>query len=309
MFRSHFVCGLTAVAMPILAATPVRAEFLAGDVLLNNFAGANIEQIAADGTLTQTFTGTGQFWVGASLTPEGNLVTVYRNIGSIVAGVNVLLPDGTEQTTFSFTNANPGDVAVFADGTIAVSAANYDRVDRYSPTGTPLGFIKTLGMDAPGGVAIGPDDTLWVANRSSFDLSHMAQDGTDLGGFPLPFSPGDVVVDPTDATLWVSDKDSGLLYHYSTAGVSLGSFPTGVSGDFQGLGIGSDGTLYVTGIGSSAILRYASDGTLLGSLPIDSPATPFRLTVVPVPEPAALVIAGIGLLGLAAVCRRASCRA
>ncbi|MGD9648799.1 MAG: hypothetical protein AB7U73_24015 [Pirellulales bacterium] len=77
------------MATVLASAAPSRAGFLPGDVLLNNFSGHNIEQIRASGILEQTFTGTGQYWVGAALTPDGKLVTVYRNIGTTTVDVFV----------------------------------------------------------------------------------------------------------------------------------------------------------------------------------------------------------------------------
>ena len=138
-------CGLLAV----LGSVEARAEFVGGDVLLNNFYGT-VEQTGADGDLKQTFTGTGQYWVGVDLSPDGKLVTAYRNAGTTTSGVVILLDDGTEQSSFSFPNPLPGDVAVFGDGTIAVSATNFDRVDLFSPAGTSLGFLnKPGGMGGP----------------------------------------------------------------------------------------------------------------------------------------------------------------
>ncbi|MGD9648798.1 MAG: hypothetical protein AB7U73_24010 [Pirellulales bacterium] len=167
-------------------------------------------------------------------------------------------------------------------------------------------------MDGPSGLALAPDDSLWVVNRNSQDISHLNQDGTDLGGFSLGFEPSDVVVDPTDGTLWISELNAQQLRHYSSTGTALGSFTTAVVGSLNGLGISSDGTLHVAGSGSTSILRYSSAGSLVGSLPINNPAVPFRLTVVPVPEPGTFVLAIVGLLSvwlLYGRCQRAGNRA
>lgn len=297
---------MAALAIVLFGVAPVHGAFVGGDVLLNNFSGANVEQISAAGALKHTFTGTGGFWVGAALTPDAKLVTVHRSPDT---GVNIFLADGTEQSTFTFINPVPGDAVVFADGTIAVSALNSDRVDLYNQAGASLGFISKAGMDRPFGLALAVDDTLWIASLNSQDLTHLAQNGTDLGGFSLGFDPGDVVVDPTDGTLWVSERSSTDLHHYTVPGASLGSFTTAVTGNFDGLGIASDGTLHVTGSTSTSIFRYSSAGLLLGSLPIDTVGgQPFRLAVVPVPEPSALVEAGFGLLIFVAVRRRRNWR-
>ena len=103
---------------------------------------------------------------------------------------------------------------------------------------------------------------------------------------------------PLDGTLWIIGRSTKNIYHYTTAGVPLGlAFASGVSvsGAATGIGIAPDGlSLYATGFEGTVIRHLDLTGVSLGDIPIDTPANPFFLTVVPAPEPgsAVLLLAG-----------------
>lgn len=75
-----------------------------------------------------------------------------------------------------------GPVAM-PDGSVVVVEINAGRVTRVRPDGAKELVAETGG--GPNGAAVGPDGGLYVCNDGGFAW-------TDLGGFLLPFGPGDV---------------------------------------------------------------------------------------------------------------------
>ena len=278
--HTHFVT-LAAAFAALLAAPAARAQaFQPGEILLNNFLGSNVQRYSAAGTLIQTYTGTGAFWEGASLTPGGDMVTTFRNPNG---GIDIFNPSGTQVGSFAAAvNAFPGDVSVFANGMLALNDQDHNTVQLFSQSGTLLSTVSLPGVIDPVGSTVGTDNILYVAGKNSNNLARVSQTGTFLGTISLGFSPGDLVMSPADGTLWVSGHSNGLVEHITTAGTVLGSFSTGLTGSFNGLGIAPDGnSLYVTTESSSVIRHFGLDGIQLGDFTIASPNQPLFLTVAP----------------------------
>src|SRR5882724_3094420 len=125
--------GLAVFSLADVAAS--AAAFVPGEILLNNFTG-NVQRYSSTGVLVQTYTANGdESWEGASLTPEGNLVTSYRNPSS---GVHLFNPAGMQIGSFPTGGGATGDVSVFADGTLAVNDQENNVVQLFSQAGTLL---------------------------------------------------------------------------------------------------------------------------------------------------------------------------
>ena len=102
---------LAAVLTPL---TGRAAAFVPGEILVTNFdPSSNIRRYGEDGTLLQTWTTDPHYlWLGAGLTPDGNVVTTFRTF-SDEGGVNIFSPAGRLLKTFTATfNYVPGDVSV-----------------------------------------------------------------------------------------------------------------------------------------------------------------------------------------------------
>ncbi|MBX6313288.1 MAG: hypothetical protein IRY99_10300 [Isosphaeraceae bacterium] len=275
-----------------------------GEILLNNFLGSNIQRYGTDGTLLQTYTGTGKAWQGVSLTPDGHMVTTYRINGPTNPGVNLFDPEGVQVASFgtsAITNGLPGDVSVFADGTLAINDQDGNRVLFYSQTGDLIRAVGLSGVVHPFGSTVGSDHILYVAGLDSSNIGRVQPDGKVLSPIRLSFQPGDLVMSPLDGTLWVSDFYGDRVVHLDTAGTVLGSFSIDLTGVFAGIGLAPDGqSLYVTTQASTVIRQFDLRGNLLGEFDIVDPRMPLFLAVVPVPEPSGLTLAGVGLGILAA---------
>lgn len=294
--------GRLALTLLLGSAMPGRAvAFVPGEILIAYEGTNRIQRYSASGTLLQTFTGTGPSsmgWAGASLTPEGNLVSIYNNPISGATGVTIFNPNGTQITTFPVPGpAVVGDVSVFPNGTLAVSNHFNNTVQLWSQAGT---LLKTISTPAWGST-VGADGVLYVGAYNFGSISRIDSIGSILGGRSLAFTPGDLVMNPLDGTFWVSGYTNDLVEHITTNGQVLGSFATGLSGQFGGIGLAPDNqSLYVTSKNSTVVEHFDLNGNLLDSFNLISPVVPLFLTVVPAatPEPgcAALLLSGCVLL-------------
>jgi hypothetical protein len=315
---TRFRC-FAAIGILILSTAVARGGFLAGDILLDNVKGDNVQQYAPDGTLKHTFTGTGQHWWGASLTPDGNLVTAFATNGTLGSGIDIFSPSGTQIASFSTPQVgSPGDVSVFPDGTLAINDQSNSRTVLYTQGGTFVRSISLPGTVDPRGSMIQSNGRLWVTDNNQATISLELYNQGENNFNPLPgvsvlnYAAVDLVQDPVNG-LWLVDG-AGLTVHHAVFGALSGvnqfdqqvftlpeisSFSTAVNGAITGIGMASDGSLWVIGQFDTNVYHYSQAGALLGSFPLVNPAFPEFLTVVPAPEQSTFVL---GLLSLAAFC-------
>ncbi len=293
--------GLLALLTHIISAPAFGGPFLPGEILVNDVDGANIQRYGADGTLLQTYTGTGAEWIGAALTPDGNLVTSYRMPS---ANVDIFSPSGSLLTTFSAGAGQTNDISIFSNGTLAVNFLRSNTVQFFSQSGTLLKSVTLPGADNPSYSVIGADDVLYVNSYDWLSPSipptvyKVSSSGVVLGSFTLTSPAGDMAISPIDGTLWIGDWGNGNLYHYATDGTQIGTaISTGLNGGLDGLAFAPDGlSLYATLPDDHSIHQLSLTGESLGEIPIPGVGTPGALVVVPTPEPTAtLLLAGGGL--------------
>ena len=268
--KAILATGILALTLTFGADQPVLAgPFLPGEILVDEFGSSSIQRYSATGSLLQTFPGTDAQFVGASLTPDGNLVTTFRNSPP---GIAIFNPSGTLITSFfAGPNSAPGDVSVFADGTLAVNGIGNDIVQFFSQAGALLQTVSLPGITTPFGSTVGSDGILYVAGLTSNNLARVSSGGVSLGNVSLGFAPGDLVMNPVDGTLWVSGRDNNLVEHITITGTVLGSFATGFSGLFDGIGLApDDNSLYVTS--KAAPWSNTSTSVATCSTPSPSPA-------------------------------------
>ena len=234
---------------------PDPGPFQPGEILVNELFGSSVQRYSATGTLLQTFTGTGTVWDGASLTPDGNLVTSYRSPGQ---GLNIFNPAGTQITTFAATgNSFPQDVSVFSNGTLALCDYLSSTVQFWSQAGVQGSTVTLPEGTNPSGSTVGSDGILYVGGFGNKTLVPVSADGVSLGAVSLTFVPGDLVMNPVDGTLWVSGASNGMVEHITTTGTLLGFFPTGLTGTFAGIGLApDDNSLYVTSTTSAVVKQF-----------------------------------------------------
>ena len=264
---------------------PVSADIQNGELLINGFGSTtstSIGQYTTDGTLITTYRGTGQRWEGASLTPEGQVVTTRRSRN----GINIFDPDGTEVFTFDTPQITfvPGDVNVFTDGVLAVNDQD-GHVDLYTQAGVYIATYTAPGLWRAFGGFVDSSDNLWVADARSVHANNgaiykFARDGALLGLFELDWEPGDLIV-TEDGTLWVSERNDHTVMHLTATGEFIDSFATAVQGYFNTIAMGRDGTIWAGGENAHAILQYSQDGVFLGSFALTHPGgSPVFMSIV-----------------------------
>ena len=292
---------ISLVALLFGEAAAHSAAFAPGEFLMSNFTSDNVQRYSPVGVLEQTY-GSGSQSYGASLTPDGNLVTSFYQGG---AGIRIFSPDGTQIGSFAATgNGSIGDVSVFANGTIALNDATHNAVQLFSQSGTLLNTV--IGASYAYGNTVGLDNILYVASLTSNSIVKVDQTGAVLGSFAAPAAPGDLVMSPMDGTLWITGYNTNRVYQMTTGGTPIQSFATGLTGFFDGIAFAQDGnSLYVKTQNGSVIRHLDLTGTQLGDFNIVSPGGAAFLTVVPaVPEPAITVLL---LGGAALLARRRHC--
>ncbi|MFC1504708.1 NHL repeat-containing protein [Spirochaetota bacterium] len=105
---------------------------------------------------------------------------------------------------------DPCDVAVDKKGFIYIADTFNSRIQKLDPKGNFITSWK--GVDRPRGIAVGPDNTVYVANTAAHTISMHTSDGTlikkigSYGSGPLQFmNPNDVCVDE-DNIIYVADS-------------------------------------------------------------------------------------------------------
>ena len=243
-----------------------------GDLLVCGFGDpSSIGHYRTDGTLVTVFLGTGVRWEGATLTPDGEVVTTRRSTD----GVNVFDQDGNETRTFDTPQVTfvCGDISAFSDGTLAVSDQGGD-IDLYTPQGVYVTTFVANGLSRAFGSFVDGKDNLWVADPRGIGqddgaVYRFARDGTLLDSFTLNWEPADLIVAP-DGTLWVGERNEGRVMHITATGDPIGSFATSVSGVLDAIAMGLDGTLWVGGESDRRVLHYDQDGNPLGGFDFDA---------------------------------------
>ncbi len=294
--------ALTYVCCMGLCAETARAEFAPGDILLNRFsnsgpAGNSIQQYSPSGVLKQTFTGTKKAWEGVALTPEGNLVTTYRNDSTGESGVHIFNPAGTQIQSFSTSStiSFPADIGVFPSGNLAISS-QLDNVHVYGQDGTYIDTIVLPSSSTAVGSYMQPNGTLWVTDFIANRLYAVLENGTVLLNETLSFSPNDLVV--TTDSIWVTDQYHPIIHQLDLFGVEQASFTTPVldGSSSKSIAIAPDGTLWTTSTVATSIYHYSTTGELLGSIPVAGDGFPLYLMIVPAPEPNSIVLATWALI-------------
>ncbi|MEO6707994.1 MAG: hypothetical protein ABI054_12100 [Planctomycetota bacterium] len=242
-----------------------RGQNDSSDILLNQFiANPGLKRLRQDGTVVWSASGgTGAYWEGCSLTPQGHTVTTRR---SPQPGVDVFDWNGVEIGNFATPEVTlPGDVSVFSDGVLAVDD-QYGGVKLYTEAGSYLSTMVAPGQTGPFGSYVDRHDQLFACDLGR-QILKWDRSGQLLLTIQLSYQPGDLVV-ASDQTLWVTDRNGNKVRHLDPAGTPLGEFPVLGIGNFCGIALGSDGTLFVTSDLSLQIYHYSTAGVLLGSIPI-----------------------------------------
>lgn len=179
----------------------------------------------------------------------------------------------------SLSFAFPNGVGVAADGTLYVAEFPH-RILHYDAAGTRLGEWGSEGsgpgeFNSPTGVAVGPDDLIYVVDAGNHRIQVFTEDGAFQqewgrhgdgdGQFNAPLA----LAVAADGTVYVADTDNRRVQFFAPTGDYLGQW--GGQGrkagrfDFPlGIAVAGDGTVYVSDEVNNRVQFFAPDGRYLG---------------------------------------------
>ncbi len=230
--------------------------------------------------------------------PDGIIITVAGN------GISGFSGDGGPATQAAL--SAPFGMAVGPDGSLYIGDRNNRRVRRVGPDGiiTTVAGDGQSGFSGDGGpatqaalsdpiaVAVGPDGSLYIADRNNNRVRRVGPDGiitTVAGDGQIGFS-GDgglatqaalsetigVAVGP-DGSLYIVDRGNNRIRRVGPDGIIItvaGNGRSGFSGDGGhatqaavsapfGMAVGPDGNLYIADSSNNRIRRVGPDGIII----------------------------------------------
>jgi len=191
--------------------------------------------------------------------------------------VRRIQPDGTFVSLFPRLNglrSGSFGLTVSNNGVLFQADTGNHRINKLdSATGTLLGQWGGLGAEPsqfnqPTGVAIGPDGTLYVADRGNSRVQLFTQSGDYLEEWVMNQEPRTLAIDPSRDIIYVGewarvvayDLDGNYLFHWGQSGNLPGEF-TGIID----IALSADGSaVYVSERNNSRIQRFVYPEALLG---------------------------------------------
>jgi DNA-binding beta-propeller fold protein YncE len=205
--------------------------------------------------------------------PDGNLYidSVYvghgidRFNGTTGAFIDHFVPAGTAPIY------GPRDF-VFHNGYLDVVSEYSNNLVRFdATTGALVGTLVPPGADglnAPTGMAVGPDGSLYVSNNGSNNILRFdGITGAPLGVFVSSGSgglnaPEDLTFDSSGTYLYVASSGSNQILKYSAqTGAFIGVAASSGLSNPHSVKFGPDGLMYVASNGNHRILRFTVNGT------------------------------------------------
>jgi sugar lactone lactonase YvrE len=227
--------------------------------------------------------------------PDGNL---YTSVGTGVGYNTIRRYNGTTgafMDTFASGPINGVREIAFHAGSMYVASAWSNEVLRFdTSTGAFLGAFVTAGsggINAPVGLAFGPDGNLYVSGWGSnnvvrYDGTSGAPLGTYVpsgsGGLNLPEG---LSFDPSGSYLYVASSGTNQILEYNAqTGAYLGVAANAGLSIPMDVRFGPDGLMYVASYGNNRILRYTAGGAYLDDfVPAGSGgmSSPYEMTFGP----------------------------
>jgi hypothetical protein len=154
----------------------------------------------------------------------------------------------------------PGGVAFTSSGQLWVADTGNARLERFTRSGA-LAQVVT-GFITPTGIAVGPDDSVYVADAAAGRVVKLGPDGTVDPGFRQDGiqDARAVAVDPRGDFVYVTGGSTGRLDQLSaSAGTATGLVASGLATP-TGVAVDADGTIAVAEQSADRILVLDPDG-------------------------------------------------
>lgn len=184
-------------------------------------------------------------------------------------------PDGEAREVWAEGIERPMHLALGRDGRLLVPVFQADEIRVFDGPGPPVETFGGDWVDAPAGVAQGPDGIYYVADFYNHRL-HVVSPAGELektigreGKAPGEFTyPTDVAVEP-DGTVWIADAYAHRLQAFSPDlkhQRTIGGWGKEKAGRFRvatGIDVGPQGKLYVADFKNDRVQVLRPDGTPL----------------------------------------------
>jgi sugar lactone lactonase YvrE len=160
-----------------------------GNLLVSDYFGSNVFQYSPTGEYLGVFSSLGLSRAGTStLDSSGNLYIADFDRSDDGGLIRKISPTGVDLGNFATGVGPVGGIAFNSTGDLyaVISGTPFgvkDMIVEYSATGVYLGVLTESGLDQPGGIAIGPDGNLYVANYGNNTIEEFSPSGVDLGVF------------------------------------------------------------------------------------------------------------------------------
>ena len=168
---------------------------------------------------------------------------------------------GSDRGVFAGGLSSPSWITADRIGNIYVSEFDGRRISKLSPAGVNLLTITTPYQ--PGGVQVGTDGTIYVADYVNGTVYRYSAMGTD----PTPFSSSlalpDFMAIDAGGNLYIADSLLEVVRRVSPTGVDLEDFVAGFPGT-AGIAFDADGNLYVASFNNNIVEKYSPSGADLG---------------------------------------------
>ena len=170
---------------------------------------------------------------------------------------------------------------------------NSGVIYKFAPNGSLSTFASGLSVQL-GGLAIDADQNVYVGDYGNQSIYKYASDGS-RSTFATGVLPFDLAVD-AGGNLFDVDVTARGIYKFTPTG-SRSTFASG----FGFLAFNPNGTLFEASTQTDAIYEFSPDGS---RSTFATPTVNVGYLAFAVPEPTSIVLAAVGFLGLASICRK-----
>lgn len=155
--------------------------------------------------------------------------------------------------------SRPGDVGFTASGQLWVADTGNGRLERFTRSGALAQVVG--GFVSPTGLAVGPDDAVYVADAGAEKVVRLLADGSVDPAFAQGTWPGvrDVAVDPRGETAYVVDTGGRLQSVDPVSGAALAVIEQGLNGP-TGVAVDASGAIAVVEQAANDVLVRTADG-------------------------------------------------
>lgn len=141
------------------------------------------------------------------------------------------------------------------DASDGLSPYDLDTVTKFSPSGQQLAVYSLPAGSGADRIVADQTDHLWIPLIKANAIAKVAPDGTLVGTFPLPESPGDIAIDPS-GNVWLTYYDSDNITQLSQQGEIVGTYA--MPHTVTGIAAGSSGVWVISS--DKKISRLTSGG-------------------------------------------------